>query len=98
MCAATTILPSHDIYKSPLGVNSSITNTLKHGKPLGQSPPKKLSSIMTKYDFIICGAGTAGCILANRLSADVACNVLLERVSAFQIQDSQIGCDVIPCP
>lgn len=22
----------------------------------------------------------------------------LERVSAFQIQDSQIGCDVIPCP
>lgn len=33
--------------------------------------------MMTHFDFIICGAGTAGCILANRLSADPACQVLL---------------------
>ena len=32
---------------------------------------------MPNFDFVICGAGTAGCILANRLSADPANKVLL---------------------
>jgi choline dehydrogenase len=29
------------------------------------------------FDYVIVGAGTAGCVLANRLSADPACRVLL---------------------
>jgi choline dehydrogenase len=29
------------------------------------------------YEFVIIGAGTAGCLLANRLSAAPACRVLL---------------------
>ncbi len=31
----------------------------------------------TSFDYVIVGAGTAGCLLANRLSADPACRVLL---------------------
>lgn len=32
---------------------------------------------MTSFDYVIVGRGTAGCVLANRLSEDPACRVLL---------------------
>ena len=44
-----------------------------------QTKAKSMSSISSTkhYDYIIVGGGTAGCLLANRLSADAGKSVLL---------------------
>ena len=62
----------HTAVVAPLRAASKVAETA--GTPLHPySPP----SNQNNYDFIIVGGGTAGCVLANRLSADPTKRVLL---------------------
>src|SRR3982074_3169503 len=38
---------------------------------------KLASDLKTHYDFIVCGAGTSGCVVAARLAADLGAHILL---------------------
>jgi choline dehydrogenase len=38
---------------------------------------KLASDLKSHYDFIVCGAGTSGCVVAARLAADLNTQVLL---------------------
>ena len=44
---------------------------------IAEGRPRHDSKLEGDYDYIIVGAGTAGCVLANRLTADRATAVLL---------------------
>jgi hypothetical protein len=53
-----------------------------------------------KYDYILVGGGTAGCVLANRLTADPSKKVLVLEVIVFQLSnlclwDLQKACLII---
>jgi len=59
----------------------------KCGK-FGISCPKPRPEPMTKADIIIVGAGSAGCALANRLSSDPSCKVVLLEAGGTDDRDA----------
>ncbi|XP_014242259.1 glucose dehydrogenase [FAD, quinone]-like isoform X2 [Cimex lectularius] len=59
------------------GLIGNLLSYLNRGVRYFTNEPPDAKKILPKYDFIIVGAGSAGCVLANRLTEIAEWNVLL---------------------
>jgi choline dehydrogenase-like flavoprotein len=68
-----------------LFLHLSVLSTIAYASPVSSF----------EYDFIIVGGGTAGCVLANRLSANPSISVALIEAGPTVFNDSRV---LIPSP
>ena len=73
----TPVLTLEADRESRFGLTEGVANFIKEGTQHFEEEPKDEPNLLPEYDFIIVGAGSAGCVLANRLSEITNWNILL---------------------
>ncbi|XP_077554037.1 glucose dehydrogenase [FAD, quinone]-like isoform X2 [Haemaphysalis longicornis] len=78
--------------QSPVALLFALVNLLIH-VPFSNLPvvlDYELGDLLDEYDYVIVGGGSAGCVIANRLSADPNTSVLLLEAGGLEDPSRQI--------
>ena len=63
--------------KENVRMNCQPSDAVNYAERVRLNQRKLASDLKSRYDFIVCGAGTSGSVVAARLAADLNTQVLL---------------------